>query len=128
MQPILVEVVAYAPTGFYHCTHCEIIFKEQGLGDKIHAEQLQSAMPPDLLRDYAEISQWANALLNRYGAQVIVKVIDAASVEGVWKALRYGAHKFPVVVVNQQQKFGAGAFAQASAFIERQLTAQPIGD
>jgi hypothetical protein len=128
MQPILVEVVAYAPTGFYHCTHCEIIFKEQGLGDKIHAEQLHSAMPADLLRAYAEVSQWANALLNRYGAQVTIKVIDAASIEGVWKALRYGARQFPAVIVNQQTKFIAGSFAQADAFIEQQLTTRPIGN
>jgi hypothetical protein len=98
------------------------------VGDKIHAEQRQSAMPEDMLRDYVKVSQWVNALVDRYGERVAIKVIDAASIEGVWKALRYGAHKFPTVIVNQQAKFVAGSFAQAGAFIEQQLTTRPIGN
>ena len=100
MKPLLIEVVAYAPTGFYHCQHCEIIFDQQGVGKKIHSEQLQSALPPDMMRDYADVSRWVNAMVDRYGEQVALKVVDAASLEGVWKALRHRLRRFPVVLVD----------------------------
>ena len=99
MKPLLIEVIAYAPTGFYHCQHCEIIFDQQGVGKKIHSEQLQTALPQDMLRDYARVSRWVNAMVDRYGDHVALKVVDAASIEGVWLALRHRLRRFPVVLV-----------------------------
>ncbi len=122
MKPILIEVVAYAPTGFYHCTHCEIIFKEQGIGDKIHAEQLQSAMPEELMRDYARVSGWVNKLVDRYGEKVAIKVIDAASIEGVWKSLRYGLRRFPAAIVEGQDKFNLEDTQSAESEIGRRVS------
>jgi hypothetical protein len=29
-RPLLVEIIAYAPTAFYHCTHCEVAWREMG--------------------------------------------------------------------------------------------------
>ncbi len=123
MKPVLVEVVAYAPTGFYHCTHCEIIFKEQGVGDKIHAEQLQSAMPEDVMRDYAQVSSWVNALVDRFGDQVAVKVIDAASIEGVWVSLRHGLRRYPAVIVAGKEKFTLADAQAAESAVARHIAA-----
>ncbi len=125
MTPVMVEVVAYAPTGFYHCTHCEIIFKEQGIGDKIHAEQLQSAMPEEMLRDYAQVSRWVNRLVDRFGDRVAVKVIDAASIEGVWKAVRYGLRRYPAIVVEGRDKLDLADEQAANAAVERHVAALP---
>ena len=47
-KPLLIEVVAYAPTAFYHCTHCEVVWKETGFSKGLHEEQIASALPPDL--------------------------------------------------------------------------------
>lgn len=124
MKPILIEVIAYAPTQFYHCQHCEVVFKEHGIGDKIHAEQLRSSMPADLLRDYANVSRWVKAMFDRYGEQIVVKVIDAASLEGFFKAVRYGLRKFPAVVVNHKEKYSGADLAQAEPLIQRQLSMQ----
>jgi hypothetical protein len=123
MKPVSVEVVAYAPTGFYHCTHCEIVFKEQGVGDKIHAEQLQSAMPEDMMRDYAQVSQWVNTLVDRYGEKIVVKVIDAASIEGVWKSLRQGVRQYPAVIVEGKDKFAFDNTQAAESIISRRIAA-----
>ena len=125
MKPILLEVLAYAPTQFYHCTHCEVVFKEHGIGDKIHAEQLQCSIPDDLFRDYSQLSQWVRSVLERYGDRVVVKVVDVASAEGFFAVLRHRVRKFPAVIVNGKEKFVGLDFARAQALIERQLTAQP---
>lgn len=117
MSPVRVEVVAYAPTGFYHCTHCEIVFQQQGVGDRIHAEQLQSAMPQDMLETYARLSAWITALVARHGDRVLVKVIDAASVEGVWKALRHGLRRFPAVILEGGETFDWNDVERAEAAV-----------
>lgn len=119
--PLRVEVVAYAPTGYYHCTHCEIVFKEQGIGERIHAEQLQAAMPADLMQDYARVSQWVNGLVDRFGGQVAVAVIDAASIEGVWKSLRWGVRRFPAVMVDGHECFSLDDAPAAEAAIARRI-------
>jgi hypothetical protein len=121
VKPVLVEVVAYAPTGFFHCTHCEIIFKEQGIGDKIHSEQLQSAMPEELMRDYAQVSVWVNSLVDRYGDKIAIRVIDAASIEGVWAAVRYGLHRFPVAIVDKLEKLALTDWEAGDAAIARRV-------
>jgi len=121
MTPIHVEIVAYAPTGFYHCTHCEIIFKEQGIGDRIHSEQLQSAMPDDMLQAYAQLSSWVNELVDRYGDKIAIKVIDAASIEGVWKTLRHGLRHFPAAVIDGHERFDLGDGRAAEAAISQRV-------
>jgi hypothetical protein len=126
MKPLLIEVVAYAPTGFYHCQHCEIIFDQQGVGKKIHSEQLQSALPQDLMRDYARVSRWVNAMVDRYGESVALKVVDAASIEGVWMALRHRLRRFPAVLVDGR-KFSFDEQQTLETAIAGHIGASPMG-
>lgn len=102
-RPVRVEVIAYAPTAFYHCQHCEVAFDEAGLGRPIRDEQLAGALPDDLLHEYQAMSDWVRALAEAYCGRVVVKVIDAASVEGVWKSLRHGVRRYPAVIVEGKE-------------------------
>ena len=100
-----VEILAYAPTEFYHCQHCEVVWDHLGLGRRIHEEQRTSGLlPPDLQDEYAAISDWVRQAVQQYGERLAVKVIDAASVEGVWKALRHRVHRFPAFIVDGHEK------------------------
>jgi hypothetical protein len=101
-EPVNVEIIAYAPTAFYHCQHCEIAWKEIGVSNRFHDEQVESSLPEDLAKDYQAISDWVRDLFRQYCDQVAIKVIDATSVEGVWKSLRYGVHRYPAVIVNHK--------------------------
>ena len=100
MQPVTVEIVAYTPTEFFHCSHCELVWRQTGMGQKIHAEQRASALPPDLAQTYARIGALAAELLERYGGRIDLRVTDAASPQGFFKTLRYRISRFPAVVVN----------------------------
>lgn len=100
MKPVVVEVLAYAPSEFYHCTHCEVVFQQAGIGPKVHAEQRSSALPPDLQDQYQAIAQWAHDLHGRYGDSVVVKPVDAASIEGFIKSLRYWRHRYPAFILD----------------------------
>lgn len=122
-RALRVEVLAYAPTAFYHCQHCEVAFEEVGFGRRIHAEQLAHALPEDLLRDYRALSDWVRALTEYYCGRVVVKVIDAASVEGFWKSLRYGARRYPAVIVAGREKCTVTDPAAVQQMIDRHLAA-----
>jgi len=122
-KPIRVEIVAYAPTAFYHCTHCEVIWHETGFSKGLHEEQIASALPPDMLQDYQAMSDWVRRLFKLYCDQVIVKVIDAASLEGFWKTLRHGLRRYPAVIVGGRVTFSGIDFNPAETEIARQLAA-----
>src|SRR5438034_11484008 len=81
-----IEILAYAPTEFYHCQHCEIVWGHLGLGERLHREQRASALPEDLQAEYAAISDWVRRAFDRYGARLTGKVIDVASIEGLRKS------------------------------------------
>lgn len=113
-EPLMVEIVAYAPTAFYHCTHCEVAWREMGASNRIHEEQVASSLPPDLVEDYQAISDWVREVFRIYCDQLLVKVIDAASLEGFIKSLRFGLHKYPAIIMNGKKFTGDNALNSAN--------------
>ncbi len=99
-----VEILAYAPTEFYHCQHCEVVWGHVGLGHRIRADQRASNLPPDLQAEYGAISDWVSQAFDRYGERLTVKVVDAASIEGLYKALRYRSRRFPAFIIDGEER------------------------
>ena len=121
-KPLLVEIIAYAPTAFYHCTHCEVAWNEMGKSNRVHTEQLESSLPEDLTREYQVVSDWVKQMFRVHCDAVIIKVIDAASIEGFYKSLKYNARRYPAVIVDGQSRFiGIQMLSSASEEIARQL-------
>jgi hypothetical protein len=59
---------------------------------------------------------------------MVLKVIDAASVEGFYKSLRYNARRYPAVIVNRKARFaGSEMLSSASEEIAHQLASEPAG-
>ena len=126
-KPLLVEIIAYAPTAFYHCTHCEVAWREMGKSNRVHEEQLESSLPEDLRREYQVVSDWVREMFRIHCDNIVLKVIDAASIEGFYKSLKYKARRYPAVIVDGRSKFiGSQMLSAASDEIARQLASQPI--
>jgi cytosine/adenosine deaminase-related metal-dependent hydrolase len=123
MPALTVEALTYAPTVFMHCQHCEVTFQEVGLGRHVHREQLREGLPDDLQVQFAELSDWLHELLTRYGRQIDVKVIDVASMLGVWKSLRHGIRTYPAVIIGGESTHVGEDLAVAELEIERRLGA-----
>ena len=121
-KPLLIEIVAYAPTAFYHCTHCEVVWKETGFSEGLHDEQVRNALPPDLMQDYQAMSDWVHRLLSTHCDRVMIRVIDATSVEGFWKSVRHGLGRYPAVIVGDR-RFTGTDFSPADEEIRHRLTA-----
>jgi hypothetical protein len=120
-NPILVEILAYAPTQFFHCQHCEVVWHQVGAGERIHQEQLETSIPQDLQKEYNDLSDWVRITVETYGGRVIFKVIDAASVEGFLKSVRYGLRRYPAFVVDGKEKHSGMDFDQAKRLIDDRL-------
>jgi hypothetical protein len=119
--PVTVEVIAYAPTAFYHCQHCELAFQEMGLGERLRREEAKSALPDDLAREFQELSDWIRRLGVQHGGRVHFRVIDAASIEGVLASLRHRVFRYPAVIVDGRDKQSGAELSAAEPIIERHV-------
>lgn len=120
-----VEIVAYAPTVFYHCTHCEVVWQQAGFSRGVHAEQVRQSLPEDLQQDFLAVSDWVHHLLGAYGPRLRISVVDAASLQGVWLSARHRLGRYPAVIVGGRARFGGADFSAAETEIERQLVGGP---
>ena len=119
-KPVKVELIAYAPVAFFHCKHCELVWDQAGAAKNIHAEQLASSLPEDLKQEYQQLSDWVREMVEAFGERITFRVIDAASLEGWWKSLRYRVRKYPAVIVDGEEKIiGSGRLEQATAAIRQ---------
>jgi hypothetical protein len=114
-----IEILAYAPTEFYHCQHCEIVWGHIGLGERLHREQRATALPADLQAEYAAISDWVARAFDRYGDKLTVRVVDAASIEGLIKSIRYRVRRFPAFITGGIRIVGFDAARIESAVAEQ---------
>ncbi len=124
-KPVLVEILAYAPTQFFHCQHCELVWEQAGAGARLHQEQLESSLPRDIQQEYADLSNWVRNTVETYGGRVVFKVIDAASLEGLLKSVRYGARRYPAFVVEGRDKYIGTDFGQAQRLIDVRVNSIP---
>ncbi len=128
-EPLLVEIIAYAPTAFYHCTHCEVAWRAAGVTNGIHDEQVNTSLPEDLAREYQAVSDWVRELFRVHCDAVVVQVIDAASLQGMYKMLRYGTRRLPAIIVDRRARFSGqvgAVLATARSEIDRRLAAAAV--
>jgi hypothetical protein len=123
VERVEIEVLAYAPTVFYHCQHCEIAFGRTSVGPSVHREQAAEALPEDLREQFQDLSNWVHDLAGRFGERIRVKIVDAASIEGVFKSLRYRIGKYPAVIVAGTDKLVGSDFRSMTPVIERRVAA-----
>ena len=126
-EPLLVEIIAYAPTAYYHCTHCEVAWREMGATNHIHDEQIESSLPEDLINEYQAVSDWVAEIFRVHCDRIVVKVIDAASLEGFYKSIKYNARRYPAVIIGQKARFmGSQTLQSAGNEIARELDEQSL--
>ena len=122
--PVQLEILTYAPTEFYHCQHCEFVWDSVGYGRQIHAEQRSQALPPELQAEFDAIAAWIAEAHSRYGEQLQIKLVDVASMEGVFKALRHRAHRFPAFIVDGRERIVGFDRQRLNDALERRLEVQ----
>jgi hypothetical protein len=95
-----------------------------GVGDRVHREHAREALPDDLRAEFQDLSDWVHRLIERYRGSIKVRIIDAASIEGVWKSLRHRVRKYPTVVVDGRFKQIGTNFPALEPLIEERVHAR----
>ena len=98
MQPVLLEVVSRVITTFDYCRHCEFLVKEAGVDEK-HQQKEMDEYPADVKEEYVQLCNWIRELVRRYQDQLVVKLIDAQSLLGIYKSLRHGIRAYPAFII-----------------------------
>jgi len=100
--PVLLEVLAFIPTDFFHCSHCERLFDAAGMS--VH-EGIQESYPPDILEDTSRLAAWLQDLSTTYEEQLHIQVFDPQSLQGFFKSLRYWVRQYPTFIIDRQTKY-----------------------
>jgi hypothetical protein len=104
-----------------HCSHCQVFIDGAGVGGAIKRADL-GAYPPEFREEWQRLSDWILALAEHYPGQLQIKITDAQSPQGLWKALRYGVRKYPTFIVEGEKYHGWDAEV-VDGLIQRHLLA-----
>jgi histone acetyltransferase (RNA polymerase elongator complex component) len=104
VKPISLEIVTPVMTTFDHCRHCEILFEETGLDKKFHQKEMNE-YPQDLKEEYIKLSDWIRELSRLYKHRLLIKLIDAQSILGIYKSFRHWVRKYPAFIVEGKETY-----------------------
>jgi hypothetical protein len=121
MPRVSIQVITPAITNLFTCNQCERMLDLARVGQQVHQEALNQ-YPEDVKRDAARLADWLSELISRYGDQVDIRVIDAQSMEGVFKSLRYWVHSYPAFIVDGREKITGWDQAALDRVLQAQLT------
>jgi hypothetical protein len=121
MKPVSVQIITYAPTIFSHCQHCELTFKEMGIGERLRRREAAEALPEDLAREFQAVSDWVHGLIERHGGRLRIDVLDAASIRGFLTSLRHRVGRYPAVIIDGRDKRIGLDFAVLDPLIDRRV-------
>src|SRR5215831_4443748 len=95
-----------------------------GLRQKVQREMLASSLPDDLRQEFHRLSEWAQAVGEKFGPRVTLRLVDAASIEGFFTSLRRWVHRYPAFTVGRRRYVGTD-FGQVDELISAELGASP---
>jgi hypothetical protein len=115
-----VEVVAHVTGSMNHCDHCQVFIDGVGIGDQIHQQDIQS-YPEEFIRDWQRVSDWVLDLAATFPGQLVIRITDAQSMQGLWKSLTKGVRKYPTFIVDGEEKYHGWEAEALNEVIRRHL-------
>lgn len=101
--PVSVDVIAPVPEGWGLCQACELVMADAHL-DQAPPERGLDDLPPEWRADFERLSALIFDLARRYGDRILIRVYDPRSLQGLVKAVRHGARRYPTFVVDGRIK------------------------
>jgi hypothetical protein len=121
---LYLEILSLVPTGYSQCSHCETMFRQSGIGDQVRQE-IMKEYPADMLEEHIRLSDWVVELVQRYGPDIRIRVIDPQSGLGLWKSLRHWVRKYPTFIINGREKYSGWDQGSLDAVIQKATAGQP---
>jgi hypothetical protein len=99
MKPLHVDVITPTVQRLALCSTCELFLGEAGVAED-PAQGALAEYPQEWQEEYRRLSDWVYELADRYGDQILIKVIDPQSAEGLFKSLRHRVRRYPTWIVD----------------------------
>jgi len=125
MRPISLEIVTRVVTTFGQCRHCELFFDEAGLNKKVHQKEAND-YPPDLKEEFARLSDWLRELTRLYKHRLLIRLIDAQSLLGIYKSLRHRIRKYPTFIVEGKETYAGWDKNQLEGLLDKHIKASVL--
>jgi hypothetical protein len=119
-KPLQLEIVTHVLGSMNHCSHCQVFIDGVGVGGQVKQIDL-AAYPQEFMDEWQHLSDWVLALAERYAGQLVIKIVDAQSLQGLWQALRHGVRKYPTFIVAGEKFPGWEAEADLMARLNQVL-------
>ncbi|MCX6035457.1 MAG: hypothetical protein NTV38_10870 [Chloroflexi bacterium] len=103
MQPVQVEVISPLPEGWGICLTCEAMMERANLGKALCEGGLEE-YPDEWREDFQRLSDLVLELAARHGENILIRIWDPRSLQGMFMSIRYGVHRYPTFVINRHKK------------------------
>ncbi|NIO06406.1 MAG: hypothetical protein GTN74_17900 [Proteobacteria bacterium] len=122
MKPIGVEVVSKVLTSYMDCGQCRLIFDRTGLQKKMRIQDMEE-YPDDLKQELTKLSEWLKELVHLYRHRIHIRVINAQSIPGIYKAIRHGIGRYPCFIVGNRDTYVGWDKERLEAIIDAHIRA-----
>ncbi len=125
MRPVEIDVFSPLPEAWGLCSSCELIFQPANLNPAPLDAALEG-YPPEFLADYRRLSQTIRLLSDHFGAQVLIRLWDPRSFQGLARALRYRLRRYPAFVIAGKYKVVGFDLGELQHLVQTALEAQAL--
>lgn len=115
-----IEIITHITGSMNHCDHCQVFIDGVGIGEQIHRQDVQS-YPEEFVRDWQQVSDWVQKIASDFPNQLMIKIIDAQSLSGLWKSLTKGVRRYPTFIVGSKDKYHGWDHEHLKQIIESNL-------
>jgi hypothetical protein len=77
--------------------------------------------PEEIKEDYLFLSTWVKELSARYREKIMIRVIDAQSLQGVVKSIRHLVFRYPTFIINSREKYTGKDKARLDLLLQAQM-------
>jgi len=120
MKPVCIEVVSNLFTSLGHCRHCDLLFQESGLGPKVRAED-SGAYPPQFHEEWNRLREILQELGRLYRHRIVVRLVDADSPLGLYKALRHRFRRHPAFILDKKDVYTGWDLKEIEILLDTRL-------
>ena len=103
MDPVQLDVISPIPEGWGICLSCEMLMARANLGQAPYERGLDE-YPPEWQEEFQRLSDMVYSLAGRYGNNILIRIWDPRSLQGLVKSIRYGVRRYPTFIVEGRDK------------------------
>jgi hypothetical protein len=103
MRVVHVDIISPLPEGWGICLSCEMLMARARL-DQAPYERGLDEYPPEWLDEFQRLSDLVMDLSSRYPEDLLIRIWDPRSLQGLIKSIRYWVRRYPTFIVQGQEK------------------------